>query len=316
MPTVICLFGPTAVGKTDLACALADQWPVQLISVDASLVYRELNIASAKPDPITLQRYPHALINIRSINQTYCAADFYQDAKQAITEALNHQKIPLLVGGTMLYFKALQQGLSKLPVANPEIRNRILYQAQAKGWETLHQQLAQVDPQAANRIHPNDPQRLQRALEIYHLTGKTQTQLWQQHKPTALPYQWLNIALIPHNRQQLTPRIEQRFDAMLTKGLLDEVKQLQQRFPNFANLPALKAVGYRQALAHLCGEYDIDEFRQRAIIATRQLAKRQLTWIRTWPQTQSFYCGQDRQPLLQQLTEHLRDCLLTDLKSV
>ena len=279
-PLAIFLMGPTASGKTALACALSDRFPLELVSVDSALVYRGMDIGTAKPDAATLVRYPHALIDLRDPLQPYSAADFRTDALAAMQAIHARGKVPLLVGGTGLYFRALQQGLSDLPQADPAIRARLAAEAQQLGWPALHARLAQHDPVAAARIGSNDAQRLQRALEVIELTGLPLSE--QQHRGGAVfPWRVLKLALLPTDRRVLHERIAQRFDAMLATGLLDEVRTLRARGDLHAELPAIRAVGYRQAWEHLEGCSDAMQFRDRGIFATRQLAKRQITWLRS-----------------------------------
>jgi len=279
-PLAIFLMGPTASGKTALACELSDQFPLDLISVDSALVYRGMNIGTAKPDASTLARYPHALIDIREPSQPYSAADFATDALQAMDQISARGRIPLLVGGTGLYFRALQQGLSDLPDANPALRERLFAEAQQIGWPAMHARLATLDPASAARIGANDAQRLQRALEVIELTGRPLSEL-QQRVRMRFPWRVLKLALLPEDRRVLHARIAQRFDIMLAGGFLDEVKTLRARTNLHADLPAIRAVGYRQAWEHMEGKFDAGEFRDRAIFATRQLAKRQITWLRS-----------------------------------
>jgi len=271
--------GPTASGKTALACELADRFDLDLISVDSALVYRGLNIGAAKPDPATLAKYPHRLIDIRDPAQPYSAAEFRADALREMTAIVAAGKIPLLVGGTGLYFRALQGGLSDLPEADADLRRKLAEEGAAQGWASLHARLARADPAAAARIGANDAQRIQRALEVIELTGTPLSAL-QGALPVRFPYRVLKLALFPHDRALLHARIAQRLEAMLTQGFLDEVRALRARGDLHADLPALRAVGYRQAWQHLDGEIDAAEFHNRAIFATRQLAKRQLTWLR------------------------------------
>jgi tRNA dimethylallyltransferase len=279
-PPAIFLMGATATGKTALACSLADQFPLELISVDSALVYRGLDIGTAKPDAATLARYPHRLIDIRDPAEPYSAAEFRTDALAAMTEISRAGRIPLLVGGTGLYFRALATGLSELPDASPELRARIAEEASRVGWPALHEKLRRLDARASERIRASDAQRIQRALEIIELTGKPLTEQ-TDGLPRRPPWRFLKLALVPNDRTELHARIEQRFDAMLDAGLLDEVRALRARGDLHADLPALRAVGYRQAWQHLEGESDAPTFRQRAIFATRQLAKRQITWLRS-----------------------------------
>lgn len=280
-PPAIFLMGPTATGKTALACALAERFPVELISVDSALVYRGLDIGAAKPDAETLRRYPHALIDIRDPSEPYSAAMFRDDALAAMRGITARGKLPLLVGGTGLYFRALERGLSDMPAADPGVRARLRREADELGWPALHARLAARDPDAAARIRPNDAQRIQRALEAIELSGRPLSELHAQAgKPARVPYRVLKIALAPVDRTRLRERIATRFDAMLAAGFLDEVKRLRARGDLSADLPALRAVGYRQAWEYLDGDGSEGEFRQRAIHATRQLAKRQTTWLR------------------------------------
>ena len=278
-PLAIFLMGPTAAGKTALACALADRFALQLVSVDSALVYRGLDIGSAKPDAATLCKYPHRLIDIRDPSQPYSAADFRVDALQQMQAITAGARIPLLVGGTGLYFRALQNGLSDLPEADPDLRQRLTAQATEQGWAGLHTRLAELDPQAASRIGRGDAQRIQRALEVIELTGKPLSGQ-QGAMPARFAYRVLKLALIPHDRALLHARVAQRMDMMLAQGFLDEIRALRARGDLHVDLPALRAVGYRQGWQHLDGQFDAGEFRNRAIFATRQLAKRQLTWLR------------------------------------
>ncbi|MGB1256865.1 MAG: tRNA (adenosine(37)-N6)-dimethylallyltransferase MiaA [Thiolinea sp.] len=277
----ICVMGPTASGKTDLAVEARKHLPVEIISVDSALVYKDMNIGTAKPDAQTLAQAPHRLIDFLDPSEAYSAADFRADALREMADITAHGGIPLLVGGTMLYFRALEYGLSDLPAANPEIRAQLEAEAEQKGWAALHERLQQIDPEAAERIHPNDPQRLQRALEVYELTGKSLTYLQKAARYEACPYQLHKIALIPENRSWLHQRIEMRFDLMLKQGFLEEVQTLYQRGDLSLSMPAIRAVGYRQVWEHLDGKIDYNMMRNRAIVATRQLAKRQMTWLRS-----------------------------------
>ena len=278
-PLAIFLMGPTASGKTALACTLADRFALDLISVDSALVYRGLNIGAAKPDAATLAEYPHRLVDIRDPAQPYSAADFRADAWREMRAITRDGRIPLLVGGTGLYFRALQSGLSDLPEANPELRQRLASEAAAQGWAVLHARLAQLDPVAASRIRAGDAQRIQRALEVIELTGKPLS-LQQGAMPARFGYRVLKLALIPQDRALLHSRIAQRMDAMIAQGFLEEIRVLRARADLHVDLPALRAVGYRQGWQHLDGQFAAGEFRDRAIFATRQLAKRQLTWLR------------------------------------
>jgi tRNA dimethylallyltransferase len=271
--------GATATGKTALACALAEWFPLALVSVDSALVYRGLDIGTAKPDAATLARHPHRLIDIRDPSEPYSAAEFRDDALAAMDAIAHDGRVPLLVGGTGLYFRALATGLSALPQANPELRARIADEAAQIGWPALHERLRSLDAASAERIRPGDAQRIQRALEIIELTGEPLSALTggPPHRP---PWRLLKLALVPRDRARLHARIAERFDAMLAGGLLDEVRALRQRGDLDPDLPALRAVGYRQAWEHLEGTTDAPTFRERVIFATRQLAKRQITWLR------------------------------------
>jgi len=281
LPPAIFIMGPTASGKTDLAVEIKKRLPVELISVDSALIYRGMNIGTAKPDAETLAIAPHHLIDICDPSEAYSAANFRNDALQLMEEITQAGKIPLLVGGTMLYFRALQYGLSNLPDANPEIRTKLEEEAKTHGWQALHDRLAEIDPISAARIHPNDPQRLQRALEVYELTGKPLSQLHQESQQGACPYDVLKFALLPNDRAWLHERIALRFEIMLKQGLIDEVKGLYQRGDLHTDLPAVRAVGYRQVWDYLDGNIDYNMMINRGIVATRQLAKRQITWLRS-----------------------------------
>ncbi|MDP2029667.1 MAG: tRNA (adenosine(37)-N6)-dimethylallyltransferase MiaA [Thiobacillus sp.] len=278
----IFLMGPTASGKTALAVSLVERFPLEIISVDSALVYRDMNIGTAKPDAATLARAPHHLLDIRDPTESYSAAAFCADAQSLMADITARGKVPLLVGGTMLYFRALLQGLDDLPRADPALRKQQEIEAASRGWPALHAELAQVDPVTAQRLSPNDSQRVGRALEIYQLTGKPMSALLDQAQ-TALPYRVLQLALIPSDRAVLHQRIATRFDAMLVEGLLDEVEGLRKTYALTPDLPAMRAVGYRQAWAYLEGAIDRVELREQGLAATRQLAKRQLTWLRSWP---------------------------------
>jgi len=281
-PPAIFLMGPTASGKTALAVSLLEHFPLEIISVDSALVYRGMNIGTAKPDAATLARAPHHLLDIRDPTEAYSAAAFCQDAQRLMADIVARDKVPLLVGGTMLYFRALLQGLDDLPRADPAVRQKLEGAAMARGWPALHAELAQADPVTAARLAPNDSQRIGRALEIFQLTGKPMSALLDRAQ-TALPYRVLQLALIPSDRAVLHQRIAARFDAMLAEGLINEVRSLRRSYALQPGLPAMRAVGYRQAWAYLDGEIDLNGLREQGIAATRQLAKRQLTWLRSWP---------------------------------
>ena len=280
-PLAIFLMGPTASGKTALACELSERFPLELVSVDSALVYRGMDIGTAKPDAATLARYPHALVDIRDPAQPYSAADFRADALPLMRQISSRGRVPLLVGGTGLYFRALQQGLSDLPEADPATRARLAALAAQIGWPAMHARLAVLDPVAAARIDRNDVQRLQRALEVIELTGRPLSALQRGGSGAPFPWRVLKLALLPADRGVLHERIAQRIDAMLAAGVLDEVRQLRARGDLHPELPAIRAVGYRQAWEHLDGHASLAEFRDRAIFATRQLAKRQITWLRS-----------------------------------
>lgn len=273
--------GPTASGKTALAISLRQKLPVDIISVDSALIYRGMDIGTAKPDATEQSLAPHRLIDILDPALPYSAADFRRDALNAMEEITAAGRIPLLVGGTMLYFKALLEGLSPLPSANPDVRAEIEKKAAEQGWEAIHKELALVDPVAAQRIHPNDPQRLSRALEVYLISGKTMTEL-TKISGESLPYDVYQFAIAPKDRNVLHQRIEARFKQMLTCGFEDEVKSLYERGDLHEDLPSVRCVGYRQMWSYLSGEIDYDEMVYRGICATRQLAKRQITWLRGW----------------------------------
>ena len=286
-PSALCLAGPTASGKSALAMAIAQRWPVEIISVDSAQVYRGLDIGSAKPSAAEQALVPHHLIDILPPTQPYSAAAFVHDAQRVMGEVQARGRLPLLVGGTMLYFKALREGLSAMPAADPAVRAELEAEAAAQGWPALHAQLAQVDAASAARLKPMDAQRIQRALEVWRLTGQPLSHWQLQEASAALPLPLL--ALEPASRAWLHERIAQRFDAMLAQGLMDEVRRLRAMPGLHAELPAMRAVGYRQAWEALeRGEYL--NCRETGIAATRQLAKRQLTWLRGWSDKTSLAC--------------------------
>lgn len=307
---VLTLMGPTASGKTALAMQLSDYLPIDLISVDSALVYRQMDIGTAKPSADELKRYPHQLIDIRDPLESYSAADFRTDALHAIERSHQSNRIPLLVGGTMLYYKALIEGLAVLPSADAVVREEITRQANEIGWQRLHQELGEYDPQSAARIHPNDPQRLMRAIEVYRLSGKTLTELNAQ-KPPEFPHPLYQFAIAPQDRSVLHQRIEQRLDLMLEQGFEQEVRQLMERGDLSLQMPSMRCVGYRQMWQYLTGEFDYKQMRQKALAATRQLAKRQLTWLRGWQQV-THLDSMDANALtklLSSLPENLKFCL-------
>ena len=273
--------GPTASGKTGAAVDLILKLPVEIISVDSALVFKDMNIGTAKPDAATLAKAPHHLIDIIDPTSAYSVANFRSDALRLMADITARGKIPLLVGGTMLYFKALQGGLSGLPEANQEVRTRLDARAALIGWPAMHEKLALIDATTAERLEPNDAQRIQRALEVFEITGESMTTLYAKQTNEALPYKLLKIALVPSDRKVLHERIALRFDQMLQAGFVDEVSALQTKYPELTpDSTSMRCVGYRQALEHLAGDYDVAELRDRGIFATRQLAKRQLTWLR------------------------------------
>ncbi|HCC09362.1 MAG TPA: tRNA (adenosine(37)-N6)-dimethylallyltransferase MiaA [Atlantibacter hermannii] len=281
LPKAIFLMGPTASGKTALAINLRKTLPVELISVDSALIYQGMDIGTAKPTSEELAHAPHRLLDMLDPAQAYSAADFRRDALKEMAEITASGRIPLLVGGTMLYFKALLEGLSPLPSANADIRARIEQQAAEQGWDALHRELQEIDPVAARRIHPNDPQRLSRALEVFFISGKTLTELTQT-SGDALPYQVYQFAIAPASRELLHQRIEQRFHQMLASGFEAEVRALFARGDLHTDMPSIRCVGYRQMWSYLAGEIPYDDMVYRGICATRQLAKRQMTWLRGW----------------------------------
>ncbi len=280
-PPVICLMGPTASGKTALAMALYDTLPCDIISVDSALVFKGMDIGTAKPTAEELEKYPHQLIDIRDPAESYSAADFCHDALKAIAKSRANGRIPLLVGGTMMYFKSLIDGISPLPEADAEIRKNIEAEAQQNGWAAMHEQLAGFDPISAARIHQNDPQRIARAIEVYRKTGQTLTQL-TEIKGDKVSGNVLQFAIAPKERSDLHARIELRFEQMIAQNFKQEVMALKARDDLHHDLPAIRCVGYRQMWQHLQGECDHDEMVFKGICATRQLAKRQLTWLRSW----------------------------------
>ena len=304
LPPAIFLMGPTASGKTGVAVELAQTLPVELISVDSALVYRDMDIGTAKPDAATLVRAPHHLIDIIDPTTAYSAAAFRRDALQRMAEITARGKIPLLVGGTMLYFKALREGLSDLPVADPAIRAQLDAEIAEHGVANLHRELALVDAETAARLSPNDTQRIGRAMEIYRITGRPMSELFKLQTETAsLPYNISSIALLPDDRSVLHRRIAARFHQMMEQGLLGELRHLRQKYALHPELPAMRCVGYRQAWQYLEGEITQAQLVETGIIATRQLAKRQLTWLRSMPENTEINCLSD------DLTRQVRDAL-------
>lgn len=280
LPAAVFLMGPTASGKTGLAVDLCARFPLEIISVDSALVYRGMDIGTAKPDADTLRTAPHRLIDIRDPSESYSAAEFREDALREMKSITAAGKVPLLVGGTMLYFRALEHGLSELPAADPQIRKVLERQAEEIGWPAMHEILFEKDPRAAGRIHPNDPQRIQRALEVFAISGQPMSELQEKSEGDALDYRIHKIIISLQPRSILHERIERRFDLMMENGFIDEIKSLHARSDLHADLPAIRAVGYRQAWDWLEGNCTLEQMREKAIAATRQLAKRQLTWLR------------------------------------
>jgi len=307
LPKAIFLMGPTASGKTELAIRMVEQHNCEIISVDSALVYRGMDIGSAKPNADEQARAPHHLIDILDPSVAYSAADFRSDALRLMGEICARGKTPLLVGGTMLYFKALIDGLSPLPAAQPSIRVDIEAQAKEHGWQWLHDELATIDPVSAKRIHPNDPQRLSRALEVYRISGKSLTEL-STTIDNELPFDVTQFAIYPEDRSELHHRIELRFKQMVTLGFEQEVKALYDRGDLHVDLPSMRCVGYRQMWEYIDGGIDHDEMVFRGIVATRQLAKRQLTWLRSWKNLNRLYTpiGESSEDILQQNIEKIR----------
>jgi len=303
-PPAILLMGPTASGKTAVALELARALPCEIVSVDSALVYKDMNVGTAKPDRETLDAFPHHLVDVIEPHESYSAARFRDDALAVMREITERGRIPLLVGGTMLYFKALVEGLNELPEADPAIRLVIDTMAQESGWPGVHAKLKELDPATAARLEPTDAQRIQRALEVYYITGKTLGELLQKPRYVYFPYTPIKIALVPGDRSMLHHRIEERFDRMIANGLVREVETLRETYGLEASMPAMRCVGYRQAWQHLAGELDADELRSHGIAATRQLAKRQLTWLRSMPDVVLFDCLQE--DLAGRVLEHVR----------
>ncbi len=283
-PMAIFIMGATATGKTDLALSIFEEFSSELISVDSALVYRTMDIGTAKPDPQTLDKSPHHLIDIIDPAEVYSAGQFREDALALMQKSVSSHRIPVLVGGTMLYFNTLQKGMANMPEVADSVRQAIAKEVKTKGIQKMHERLKSVDPVSAERIHPNDPQRIKRALELFDYTGKTLTEYWaeqaQSQTENNFPYRRIKMALMPENRVELRKRITLRFDLMLKQGFIEEVEALFKRGDLHAEMPSIRAVGYRQVWAYLAGDYGYDEMREKAIIATAQLAKRQMTWLR------------------------------------
>ncbi len=281
-PPVLFIMGPTASGKTDLALELFDRLSSRIISVDSALIYKGMDIGTAKPDAQLLRRYPHSLVDIKDPAESYSAAEFVADARSEIEQALSESRLPILVGGTILYFKALSQGLAELPEASPELRAELEADAERYGWAEMHRRLAELDPVSGARLKPMDSQRVQRALEVVMLTGRPISSFWEAQQAQQNPWNIIPLALMPGDRGELHRRIELRFDQMLELGFQQEVESLMKREDLHLNLPSVRCVGYRQMWQYLNGDYEAEEMRQRSLAATRQLAKRQLTWLRGW----------------------------------
>lgn len=279
---VVFLMGPTASGKTDLAMKLYDHMPCEIVSVDSAMIYKGMDIGTAKPDHETLARYPHRLIDICDPSEAYSAAEFRVDALKQIEEIRSAGKVPILTGGTMLYFHALKNGLANLPEADAAVRERLLQEAEAEGWAAMHARLAEVDPESAKRLNPNDAQRLQRALEVYEITGRSMTDLWAEQEKQKPDFPIVSLAVMPQERSELHDRIARRFDIMLEQGFVDEVRTLWDRGDLDLQMPSVRCVGYRQVWEYFAGTWDYDTMKFKGVVATRQLAKRQVTWLRSW----------------------------------
>jgi tRNA dimethylallyltransferase len=289
-PPAILLMGPTASGKTAVAAAIAEKLRCEVVSVDSAQIYRGMDIGTAKPDAELLVRVPHHLIDIIEPDESYSAARFRDDALTAMREITERGNIPLLVGGTMLYFRALTEGLNDLPAADPTIRLVIDSMARESGWPSLHRELARVDPETAARLDPNDAQRIQRALEVYYLTERPMSEFMKKPKYVYFPYSAVKLALVPSDRERLHERIARRFDDMLKLGLIGELSRLRAQYALEPDMPSMRCVGYRQVWRYLDGEYGLATLREKAIAATRQLAKRQLTWLRSMNDVTRFDC--------------------------
>lgn len=283
-PALLCLAGPTASGKSAIARAIAQQWPCEIINVDSATIYRGMDIGTAKPSREERAMIQHHLLDILDPLESYSAAAFRRDALTCVAQIRSRGRLPILVGGTMLYFKALREGLNDLPTANPEIRKELETRAAQLGWPAMHEALGAIDPVTAVRLSPNDSQRIQRALEIWHISGKPMSELLNASEQTDQPLKTVTLSLEPAQRSNLHQRIALRFDAMLKEGLVEEVQALRARGDLHTDLPAIRCVGYRQLWSMLSGEVTPEQAREQAIAATRQLAKRQLTWLRSLPE--------------------------------
>lgn len=311
LPGAIFIMGPTASGKTDLAIELSRYLPCDLISVDSAQIYRGMDIGTAKLEPEVLAEFPHALIDIVDPAESYSAALFREDALQLMEQSVQQGRVPVLVGGTMMYYKALLEGMASMPAADEAVRLELEQQAEQQGLVALHAELKRVDPESAARIHENDSQRIIRALEVWRVSGVTMTEhrLRQQQEKHELPYQVTAFAIAPQERSVLHARIEQRFALMLRQGLVDEVEALLERGDLHAELPSIRCVGYRQVWDYLLGEYSYEEMHDKGVAATRQLAKRQLTWLRSW-QNLNWLDSLDKNKLNAALKSLRRDSIL------
>jgi tRNA dimethylallyltransferase len=310
LPPAIFLLGPTASGKTGLALELVRRLPCEIISVDSALVYRHMDIGTAKPDAATLAQAPHRLVDIREPNESYSAAQFSVDALAAMKEICAAGRIPLLVGGTLLYVKALREGLNDLPQADAAVRATIDAMAKMAGWPALHQELLRVDPETAARLAPHDAQRIQRALEVHYLTGRPMSELLREQRAGEFPYQAILLALIPEERARLHADIARRFQGMLEAGFLDEVQWLRENYALDPAMPSMRCVGYRQAWQYLDGELDMAGLVDKGVAATRQLAKRQLTWLRAMAGVTRFDCHDER------VRDKVVECLQRELQGL
>jgi len=288
--TAVCLMGPTASGKTEVAIGLCERLPLEIISVDSALVYRGMDIGTAKPGAEVLERTPHRLVDIRDPEEPYSAGEFVRDARQAMDEIFAAGKIPLLVGGTMMYFRALIQGIAELPAADQEIRRQIDAEAEIAGWPALHAELVRIDPISAGKLNPNDSQRIQRALEVYRISGRALSEWQEKARAIRAPDDtgYIRVALQPEPRQALHARIEQRLNTIINNGFLDEVKVLLERPKLTRDASSMRSVGYRQFWTHAVGECSLEQAHYKALVATRQLAKRQITWLRSEPEKECF----------------------------